>query len=41
MRTLKRAPGRLGFSYSKPRPISDKSASKAEREEFEQETAGC
>ena len=40
VRTLKRAPGRLGFSYSKPRPIPDKSAPKAEREEFKQETVG-
>ena len=39
-RTLKRVPGRLSFSCSKPRPISDKSASKAEQEEFKQETAG-
>ena len=31
--------GRLGFSYSKPRPIPDKSASKTEQEQFKQETA--
>ncbi len=39
VRTLKRMLGRLGFSYSKPRPIPDKSASKAEQEEFKRETA--
>ena len=32
--------GRLGFSYRKPRPISDKSASEIEQEEFKQETVG-
>ena len=37
---LKRVLGRLGFSYKKPRPISDKSASEMEQEEFKQETAG-
>ena len=40
VRALKRVLGRLGFSYRKPRPISDKSASEAEQEEFKQETAG-
>ena len=40
VRTLKRVLRRLGFSYSKPRPIPDKSASEAEQEEFKQETAG-
>ena len=39
VRTLKRMLGWLGFSYSKPRPIPDKSASKAEQEEFKRETA--
>ena len=38
--TLKRAMRRMGFSYSKPRPIPDKSASKEEQEKFKQETAG-
>ena len=37
---LKRVLGRLGFSYRKPRPISDKSASEMEQEEFKQETVG-
>ena len=40
VRTLKRVLRRLGFSYSKPRPIPDRSASEAEQEEFKQETAG-
>ena len=39
VRTLKRVLRRLGFSYSKPRPIPDRSASEAEQEEFKQETA--
>ena len=39
VRTLKRVLRRLGFSYNKPRPIPDKSASKTEQEEFKQETA--
>ena len=30
---------RMGFSYSKPRPIPDKSASEEEQEKFKQETA--
>ncbi len=37
--TLKRAMRRMGFSYSKPRPIPDKSASEEEQEKFKQETA--
>ena len=37
---LKKVLRRLGFSYRKPRPISDKSASEMEQEEFKQETAG-
>ena len=40
MHTPKRVLGRLGFSYRKPRPISDKSASEIEQEEFKQETVG-
>ena len=40
VRTLKRVLRRLGFSYSKPRPIPDRSASEAEQEEFKQKTAG-
>ena len=37
--TLKRAMRRMGFSYSKPRPIPDKSASEEEQEKFKQGTA--
>ena len=37
MRMLKRMLGRLGFSYSKPRPIPDKSTSKAEQEKFKEQ----
>ena len=37
--TLKRVMRRMGFSYGKPRPIPDKSASEEEQEEFKQETA--
>ena len=40
VRALKMMLGRLGFSYSKPRPIPDKSTSKTEQEEFKRETAG-
>ena len=39
VRTLRRVLKRLGFSYRKPRPIPDKSASKEEQEKFKQETA--
>ena len=38
--TLRRVLGWLGFSYRKPRPIPDKSASETEQGEFKQETAG-
>ena len=38
--TLRRVLRWLGFSYRKPRPIPDKSASETEQEEFNQETAG-
>ena len=39
VRTLKRVLGQLGFSYSKSKPIPDKSASKTEQEESKRDTA--
>ena len=38
--TLKRAMRRMGFPYSKPRPIPDRSASEEGQEKFRQETVG-